>query len=128
MLEADLYSYLTQHPDFIAEVSTRLFPRRLPQEPVLPAATYMRVSTRAGHDLSGPDGLPRARFQFTAWAKTPLEARRVGESLRRILDGYKGYVGTTWIDACFWAGDRDVDDNTTGRAGVANDFLVHYFD
>ena len=126
LLESNLYSYLTQQAEYTMLAGTRLYPRKLPQEPTLPASVYRRVTTRRLHDLKGPDGLPRARFQITAWGRTPLEAANLAKVTREILDGFSGFWSDTIIQACLCVADNDVEDPSTGRSGVAQDFMIHY--
>lgn len=123
-LEADLRSFVLADPAVAALIGERLHPRRLPQKPTLPAVVYQRVATRRRHDLAGPDGLPRARMQFTCWALTPAHAAQVAHAVRTRLDGHRGPVGGTTVGSVQCGGEWDYDDPESSRCGVALDFLI----
>lgn len=126
MIEAELRTYVLADPVIAAAVGSRMYPRVLPQSVVLPAIAYSRIDTLRQHHLDGADGLPRARFQVTAWAKTPLEAANVAHAVRWRLDGVSGALGGSYVGAIRCVGERDIDDVEAGRYGVALDFLIHY--
>ena len=103
-----------------------MYPRKLPQGPTLPALVYQRIDTRRLHDLDGPDGLPRPRVQITAWASSVGAAWALADAVRGRLDGYRGAWGDVTIGSCLCAGELDLDDPETGRAGVAQDYLIQF--
>ena len=125
-LEAELRTYTLAGATVAGLVGTRMHARRLPQAPTLPAIVYQRIDTRRLHDLSGPDGLPRARMQVTCWGATPADAYSLAAAVRARLDGAKGTWGTLTIGACLCAGERDLDDPEAGRSAVALDLMIQY--
>ena len=83
-LETALRSYVLADATVAALAGTRMYPRRLPQGPTLPALVYQRVDTRRLHDFDGPDGLPRARVQIAAWASNVAGAWELANAVRAI--------------------------------------------
>jgi hypothetical protein len=125
-LETALRSYVLADVAIAAAVGVRMYPRRLPQGPTLPALVYQRVDTRRLHDFDGPDGLPRARVQIAAWASNVAGAWELANAVRARLDGYRGAWGDVTIGSCLCVGERDIDDPETGRAGVAQDYHIQF--
>ena len=125
-MEEDVRTYLLAGDEVATLVGTRMYPRKLPQTPTLPALVFQRVDTRRLHGLDGADGLPRVRLQITAWATLPLGAATVAQAVRSRLDGETGAMSASTIEACLCVGERDVTDAEAGRFGVALDFLIQF--
>ena len=125
-LETALRAYMLADAAVAVAVGTRMYARKLPQGPTLPALAYQRIDTRRQHDMAGPDGLPRARVQITAWGANVQAATETAALVRGRLDGYRGTWGDVTVGACLCVGERDIDDPETGRAGVAQDYMIQY--
>jgi len=125
-LETALRAYVLADAAIAAAVGARMYPRRLPQVPTLPALVYQRIDTRRLHDLDGPDGLPRPRVQITVWAANVQGATDTAALVRGRLDGFRGAWGTVTVGSCLCVGERDLDDPETGRMGVAQDYMIQY--
>ena len=125
-LETALRAYVLADAAIAAAVGQRMYPRRLPQGPTLPALVYLRVDTRREHDMDGPDGLPRPRVQVTAWGANVQAATELAALVRVRLDGYRGAWGAVAIGACLCVGERDLDDPETGRNAVAQDYMIQF--
>lgn len=125
-LETALRTYVLADAAVAAAVGARMYPRRLPQGPTLPALAYQRIDTRRLHDLDGPDGLPRARVQIAAWAANVQAATDAAAAVRERLDGFKGAWGDVQIGACLCVAERDLDDPETGRSAVVQDYMIQW--
>jgi len=125
-LETALRAYTLADAAVAAQVGTRMYPRKLPQNPTLPALVYQRVDTRRLHVMEGPDGLPRARMQITAWASSVSGLEGTTEAVRERLDGFAGAWGDLYVGACLCVAERDLDDPETGRVGVAQDYMIQF--
>lgn len=76
----------------------RIYPEgaRPKQDPV-PALTYLNVSDVPAWSLSGAAGLSRARIQLNCWGGSYDETKALARTLRLLLDGYKGLMGTVSV-------------------------------
>lgn len=84
-------------------VGSRIYPIGLPQEPTLPAVTYLVVDWPNGYDQVGRShGEPR--FQFDGYASTYGGARALGEALRGALERFGRGMGV----GVFVDGPRDL--------------------
>lgn len=88
-LETKLFGYLSTVPALSALIGTRLYPQSLPQEPVLPAATYLQVSAKPGVAHDGYVGWGWSRFQFDCYGVTPLVAVAVANALKAALIAWR---------------------------------------
>lgn len=127
-IEEAIYSKTTTHPAIVELMSTRLYPNKLPQNPTLPAATYMRVSTPRvhTHDTSGKSGLASPRFQFDFYASSYLAAKNLAEAFRDIWEGFKGHVGNVRIDSCLSQNETDFYEDVSGLYRRSIDFIIYH--
>lgn len=120
--KADLFAYLSTEPTLVALVNTRLYPERLPQEPTLPAATYLQVSGLPTYAHDGLTGFERARIQFDSYGTTPLAAEAIADALRAALLNWRladsRYVG-------FEESRQDIPEPELGRYRVSSDFMIN---
>ena len=71
----------------------RVYPQKLPQDAVLPAITYAKISAPRGYDHDGPDGLVDARFQVSCWATTYLVVKALVAQVITVLSAFSGTMG-----------------------------------
>jgi hypothetical protein len=104
-VEEGIFSLLNNSPEIQAVLAPdaggtncRLYPGHIAEEATLPAAAFTRAGGRRQLKMSGPDGLIRARFQFTA-ASSDKEAlngsayddcRIVMDAIILKLEGFSG--------------------------------------
>lgn len=107
MIEDGLYSYLsaqTNLTDLIGEgVNVGLFPNYLPVGASLPLVTYNRMGSSHGKFLNGAIGQAEARFQLDCYASDDTgysAVKNIADVLRLKLDGYRGWMGTTFVNDC----------------------------
>lgn len=72
----------------------RVYPKKLPQTPTLPAVVYHRIDTPREHSQQGASELAHPRFQFDCWAETRSGAKAVADAVRLALDGFQGSMGS----------------------------------
>ena len=91
-VEAAIWSLITDDTRFTDLAGTRLYPIRLPQDPVYPCVSYRRVSSQqdVGHDGSGD--FESLRVQFDVYARGFEAARLLASTLRTMLNGFRGSV------------------------------------
>lgn len=73
-----------------AQPAARVFPGHLPQEPCFPAITYFLFSSDHDELLDGTESLAFARYQFSCWARTPIEAWELAALVRMRMTGPGG--------------------------------------
>ena len=94
LLAEALFAYLKDVSGLNALVGTRIYPLVLPQNPVLPAITYTRVSNPKQRLLArGAADTFRPRIQFDCWAITYKSAQLVASQLQAALQDYAGIMG-----------------------------------
>ena len=107
-LETDLRAFLADDDGIGELVGTRIYPDVAAQGAALPHLVYTRITTDRGHTMDGPEGVQRPQFLMPCWAETRLSARALADKVRAALDGYKGAMGETTVQAVFIRGDSDV--------------------
>jgi hypothetical protein len=102
----------------------RIGPEPLPQAPVLPAVTYMRLSPGASHDLEGPDLLKGPRIRVNVWDRTYAGVKAVAEAVKGALDGFQGVAGGQVLQGVFLAAEQDLYEDDTKLHRVLLEFYV----
>jgi hypothetical protein len=128
VIEKELHAWLIAN---IAVVAGRVYARKLPQEPTLPALTFTRISGIPWPTHDGPVGKSDSRFQISCWALEKksggtgyLGAKELAEDLRQALDCFTGVMGAETIEACFCLNMVDLGDDEAELQQVAVDFLI----
>lgn len=117
-IEARLYAALTGHAGLAALVGPRVHPIQLPQASVLPAVTYLRVSTMpVQHRQNQTPTYSLARFQLDGWA-TGFDAMI---ALRRQI---RLAMGT--FDLALLVGDRDILEAEPERWRCTMDYILSF--
>lgn len=131
---SDLRTFLLADGAISGLIGTRLYPRTLPQKPVLPAATEQVISGDREYAMDGPTGRAKPRVQYDFYALTALEADELFDAFEARLSGFQGVVGGHTIQGAFLEAERDgyedgADAGTGSGAGLyrrSADFFIHY--
>lgn len=75
-------------------VSTRIYPRKLPQTPTYPAISYQRIS---GTPQQGSTDLRNPRYQINCWATTDIGAEALANAVVALFEEYTHEVGAPGI-------------------------------
>ena len=109
------------HFSSVLSVGDRVYPRRLPQDAVLPAVTYQIIPAvgplKVQDDAHGGSTVAtymRVRMQFDCWAATYDDMEDLAQELRQNLHAFSGTWGTLPIasvhtDLDFDSYDEEVD-------------------
>lgn len=115
LLEDGLYSVLSGEATVTAQVGTRIYPMRAPQNATYPLAVYQRIT--GGRDAVHEDSSTRfaeARFQISVWAKTYRAAKVAAKAVVDFLHERTGAMGGTTHTATFVEDEIDDQDEETG--------------
>lgn len=107
MIENDLATWLEGRPAVSAIVGARIYFVRLPDKATLPAITIQRVSGARLTAHSGRTKHASPIFQVNCWGKTYKAAKELAKVLQQELEGFKGTMGSTDVQATMLIGDRD---------------------
>lgn len=123
LLEAQLFTAVTSDTAVAAVIGTRLYPDKLPQECVMPAASYFVVSDIPASSLNGAlaVALKSARVQVDVYAVTREQASSIGLEVARVIDGLSGPAPSL----CGWLlNSRTFFDDTAQLFRTSMDFGV----
>jgi len=128
-IEKDIHYQLTDDTDVSALVSSRVYPMKLPQGWTLPAITYQRISGERAHNLSGPSGRARPRFQIDCWAADYDGGKDLANKVRLCLDGFKGDINTeSDVGGITLEADRDIWEDDIDVYRISMDFIIPHFE
>ena len=127
-VEAALYSILSGSTAVTDQVSTRIHPVYLPQNCILPALTYYRVSTIREQSMQEDPGWSTTRFQVSVWTTSALTGGTVADIVRTALHRHVGiHAGVTVTDLAI-ENEITTYDFDTDEHQVAMDFMVSHLE
>lgn len=131
MVEKTLRARLLSQAPVTTLVGTRIYPNGLPQDPVLPAVTYRRISGQHIHSHSGVSNLINARIQFNCYAAEMTGtgygvAKSLAKAVRNALDSYVGADANADVRATLVLDDRDAEDTDRNQQFITLDVMVIY--
>lgn len=122
MLETALVAHMNGTAGVTALISHRFYPITLPQNPVLPAATFQLITEPRIHTLDGAVA-PKPYVQVDCWGRTMEEALNVGYAISTALDGYRGTLGGSLVvSSCLQKARRHIFEPETQEYRVSLDF------
>jgi hypothetical protein len=126
-IEARLYTQLTTHTGLKALIVARATPIQLPQNPTLPAVTYLRVSTVPVHvAATGVVVYSVARFQIDGWATTFDGMVTLRKQIRAAMGAWRVTTAGSRVDVALLSGDRDFLEAEPNRWRCVSDYMISY--
>ena len=102
MIETTLRNILIADNKIKSLVSGRVYLGALPQNPVLPAISFFRVSNYRPHNLNTAS----PRFQFDCWVTSYSVAVELGDEIRKALHGKQGiFTGIQVVQGTYLSDD-----------------------
>lgn len=129
MLQEAIYSRLTSVQAVSALVSTRVYPRVMPQNVKLPAIAYQRTDEERFSAMTGDIGIVRATLEVSCWGTTFSSARDVAAAVRGALQRYRGTVQSVEILDGYVTGVEDLEPDLIDGVllhCVLMQFSIHY--
>jgi len=84
--ETTINTVLTANAAVKRRVNARIYPIVMPQNPVLPAITYQRISAAPVNHLGGYSGLLNAHVVINSWATEYGEAKALAKDVRTAMN------------------------------------------
>lgn len=135
-IEEALFDYLSTNAGLSAILgagaNARVYPKRLPQNPTLPALVFQVVSSVPAytHDQAGdppdPSAFLRNRVQFDLWATAYEGLLPLRDALFAGISGFRGMMGTVKIESVFVVNEVDTFETDTGSARKVMDAIVSW--
>ena len=126
-IEAALYSYLSTYSGLTALTGTRIYPIMIAQEAVMPAVAYQLVDDLPVHSGGADLIVHAARFQFSCYGTSYLNACAVAAQIKAALQDYSGTMGGAGgvtVQRSFLEMTTDLYDEDMRRCGRACDFII----
>lgn len=126
-IEAALYSYLSTYAGLTALIGLRIYPVDITQDAEMPAVAYQLVDDLPVHSGGADLIVHAARFQFSCWGTTYLNACAVAVQIKAALQDYSGTMGGSGgvkIQRSFLEMTTDLFDEEMRRCGRACDFVL----
>lgn len=129
MIEAAVKGLLTSDATVSGIVSARVYPIALPQDAMLPAISYSRVSTfDKSLTHSGTNKAARTVLQISCWARSALAAKNLANAVKAVLHGYSGETSGETIFSSQVVNEVDLFDPEVGIYQIPVDVTVHHRD
>ena len=131
-MDDSLYSYLSGYAGLVALVSKRIYPTIMPNNVILPAVSFQRISTERTHAFQADVALTSATYQISSWGKNDTvkkgyaHADAVSKQVRAALQNYSGTMGSTTVNAVLLIGELTDYDTATETYAVHQDYEIWY--
>jgi hypothetical protein len=103
----------------ITAVNGRIYGGKAPQAPVHPFVLFYIINAVPINKLSEKANLDHTHVQFDCWGKRYEDAQSVARTLRLVLDGFVGPMGSLQVRVC-----RCIDPGTDDFDYITEDFRV----
>lgn len=123
-IETALVTRLKARASLVSLVGARIYPLRLPQDPILPAVTYQRIGGPREEALGSDPGFARQRIQVDTWALTYASAKAVAKQVRLALERWSDDAASPRVIDSFIERDTDLDEPDVENYRVSQDYLV----
>jgi len=110
-------------------IGERIYYVKAPQDVEVPYVMFFVVSSVREHDHDGASHLASARFQFSIFAQTYHEAKRITEQIQSVLQAFSGTiggVGGVYVSGSFHQNEVDFWEEDTGLYHVACDYSISH--
>ena len=129
LLSEGVFTFLSTN----LSVGTRVYPRRLPKDAMLPAVTFQTIpavgplKTHSDARASGfVNSFMRVRMQFDCWGSTYNQMEDLAQELRQSLHGFNGTWGAQPIASVHTDLDFDSYDQETDTYRRIIDCMVSF--
>src|SRR5438128_56604 len=92
MIEDSLYTLITTDGTLSTLLGTRVYPIKMPDNPLLPALVYTSVGSMHAIVTSGRAGWSESNYHIDVWDRTFASIQALLDALRLRLQGYFGTV------------------------------------
>ncbi|GAH78481.1 unnamed protein product [marine sediment metagenome] len=86
MIEETVVEMVLDDDKITGYIDDRFYPEKLPQDAVLPAIVYTKISAPEFHDID----VAYPRFQFSCFSKDLLECKNMAIAVKELFQRYKG--------------------------------------
>lgn len=98
---------LISDAEFASLAGHKVYANIAPANVTTPFVLWRRDSVRREQTLSRPLGVPHVRMELQIYADTYIEARRLADSCRAILDGFGGAFDNVVVSQCALDAESD---------------------
>lgn len=124
MLEVDLREYLLENEELTSLIGTRLYPGWIPENAKMPSIAYFTVHGKRHHDIA----VAYPRIQFSIFSSRYLEAKKIANVIKNLLQRYKGEMGSSKIIQGAFQNEYDMYESDRGLYHIAIDFKIIYWE
>src|SRR3989337_1311628 len=117
-IEEAVYARTVGYSEVAALIGTRCYPLVAPQDAVMPAVVYQRISGSPERSHSGFSSLSQTRFQFTCEADSYSSAKAVAQALRRCWESFAGTVSNIAIGGAVVLNESDGGNEENAAAAI----------
>jgi CubicO group peptidase (beta-lactamase class C family) len=123
MIDAEMRLFLLGYPGVVDQIGARIYPALLPEDETLPAVVYTQISHNETYSNSG-SCYSRLRYQIDSYAATLADARRLDDTVRAVMGGWRGRWGK-WTVIVFQrnTGVERMENESTWR--ISSDYVMH---
>jgi hypothetical protein len=129
MIQAALYSYLTESGSPAGIVGNRVYPMMIPEHAMredskLPCIVYQRIGHQQPGYTCGADGLAGTTMRIDCYAFSYEAAVTLADHVRGNLAGYNGTMGSVHVSRINLESQIDLMDPEPGLYRVSQTYII----
>lgn len=90
VIEESIIALAAANAGLVAQIGSRFYPAKAPNEPTFPLCVYQRISSARDHVMGHDTGLVGATFQVSTWGKTYTSMSGAAAAVRAAFQDYTG--------------------------------------
>lgn len=126
MTEAAIYSRLTNNAPVSALVSTRVYPRKIPQSPTYPLISYAVQGIEQPTAMGSDPEMVTKTVQVDCYAATYSGAKDLSDKVRQALQRWRGTAAGVTIQGSFLVSEFDFFEDEIEVYRVTMDFDITF--
>lgn len=129
-IDTGIVSHLKADAAVSALIGDRVYHQLLPQNAIMPALIYSRISDQRSMLCESPDGFVGARYSIDCYARDSSTAKGLSDAVRLSLNGLRGSLAGESIDFIQLESQQDLSDvdGDTATRRVLLDFVIWYLE
>lgn len=125
-IEEGLVAFLKADAGITAKVAGRIYQKKKPQKPNLPAIVIHRISANRDYDQGGHNGYTVVRYQLDTYAADFAAAKQTADAVRLALSGFRGSMGGVEVSGVFLEGEQDGYDDDLVEYWFTQDYIIQH--
>lgn len=125
-IEADMKTYILTLTSITDIIGARIYYQKLPEDPILPAIVYNRISSTRSRTHDGDSDLSKPRIQYSIWGSTPINVMALADAFEDEFKSFSGTAGSSTVYATIVENRLSMIDPESKFYHIPIDLMIQY--